>query len=105
MSNIKPFKKIYSGNYELLKVQDSINESLQAISRIPIVESNLLTNVSIGTSATGVEHGLGRRPLGFMIVDRTANVAIWRSPVESQAPTSLIMLLADTATNVSILIF
>jgi len=86
-------------------VQDSVNESIQALTRIPILESNLVTGVALTTAATAVEHGLGRKPLGFIVVDNTVDCRVWRSPTESLSPNSTIMLLASAITTVSLLVF
>lgn len=105
MPKIKNFKKIYTQDQALMQVQDSVAESVQSLTKIPILESNLLTNISIGTTATAVDHGLGRQPFGFIVVDSTANVQVWRSSTPSEAPSKLLMLQASSAATVSLLIF
>lgn len=105
MAKVKPLKKIYSPDQALMQVQDSVSDSIQSLTKIPILESNLLKDVSVSSVAAGVEHGLNRQPLGFIVVDRTANVQVWRSATPSVAPEKLLMLEASSAATISLLIF
>jgi hypothetical protein len=105
MPKVKTFKKVYSSDQVMMRVQDSITDSIQSLTKIPILEANLVANVSVSTTATGVEHGLNRQPLGFIVVDRTSNTQVWRSATPSAAPEKLLMLEASATTTISILIF
>jgi len=88
-----------------MSVQDSVAEVFNSISKAPMLDTKLVTNVVVGTTATPIDHGLGRPLLGWIVVDRTINASVWRSPTASAAPNKLLMLVASSSVTISILVF
>lgn len=99
----KPFKKIYSQDQNLMRVQSAVAEVLDPLTQQPLLGAILLQNVTINASPTAIEHGLNRQPLGFIIVNKNISADVWQSP--SIAPAKIIMLQAATAGTFSLLIF
>jgi hypothetical protein len=105
VGKIKPIQKIYSADQDLMKVQDSVANAIEPLTKIPLLEARIIKDVSLTTSVTAVDHGLGREPLGFFVVDSIADVRVWRSATPSIAPAKLLMLVASSAAVVNLIVF
>lgn len=103
MGAVRPFRKINTRDADLMRLQDAVAESFSSITS-PLLDGRLVRNVAVSTSPTFVEHGLGREPLGFLIVDRIENVSVWRSPT-NPAPAKLLALAADVPSTVTLYVF
>ena len=90
-------KKIISTNDELNRIQTNIDTALNSING-PFIGGNLLTNVSIGTSATAINHGLGRTPQVWVLCDQNTNTTVARLSWNANA----IVLVAGSNCNVSL---
>jgi hypothetical protein len=79
MSNsVKTFKKTSFSDKDLSKLQNNIDIVLKPITNCPIIDGVLVENVSLNASITNeVFHKLGRKPLGFIIVRKSAESDIW----------------------------
>jgi len=101
----KPLKKIRSNDADLMRVQDAIAEVLEPLTKAFMLDARILRDVAIGTSPTAVDHGLGREPLGWMLVDKTAAADVWRSTTTSIAPKKLLMLVASAPITATLIVF
>jgi hypothetical protein len=80
MSGFKGFKKVASGNEDTAKLQERLDEFFVPISKCPLIDGVLLTNISIPTGSTvTVSHKLGRELIGWMIVRNRSQAIIWDS--------------------------
>lgn len=105
MATIKPFRKIQTSNAELMRVQDAVAEVISPLAKVPLLDARVIKAAQIGTSATGIDHGLGREPLGWFVIDKSQTADVWRSPTPSQAPNKLLMLLATSPVTVDLIVF
>src|SRR6185312_13533390 len=64
----------------------------------PFIGGNLLSSVSIGSSATQIAHKLGRTPQVWVICDQNTNKSVWRTKWDA----NFITLQAGSACVVSI---
>jgi hypothetical protein len=80
-------------------------EIFKGMGKREILQGILLTSLSIGTSTTKVSHGLGRVPLGFIVVDKTANSDIYRDGTVTTERDLFLHLKATTATTISLWVF
>jgi hypothetical protein len=104
MGSLKPLRKIQTENYELMRVQDAVEESLKSISS-PLINGRLIKDVALSAFVAPVAHGLGRKPEGFFVVDQQQDVRVWRSALSNPSPTTLLLLEASTTATVSIYVF
>lgn len=98
---IRNFKKSQTTNSELDKVQDDISYVLQPILQSAIINGVQVNGVLIGTGPTSVNHGLGRTPLGCIIVDRDAAPVPWTLSKNKQT----IVLQASSSVTVNLWIY
>lgn len=52
---------------------------LDPVIATPLIQGNLIPNVSLVTGANVINHLLGRQQVGWMIVDQNSSAAIYRS--------------------------
>jgi hypothetical protein len=57
------------------RVLRNLDERIKQLTRIPILDGVLISDVVVTTSGVTVGHGLGRVPVGCIIVKTPANVA------------------------------
>lgn len=77
---------------------ETLNRIQAELSKMnPVLASPLLNGVQVPASlkasgAVAVNHGLGRRPQGFIVVDLAAQAVVWAVPAEQTAPTKTLVL-------------
>lgn len=101
---MKIFKKLFTNNYELQKIQDNVSEIFADISLQPILKGNFIDAI-ITTSDTNIEHKLGRAYLGYLVVDKNANAVVYTSTAANNSPTRQIILKASGTVTVKLYIF
>ena len=62
----------------LNETQDGILEIASSLNQVALLQGTLLTGVFISTSASLVAHNLGFAPRGFILVDKTSSVDVYR---------------------------
>ena len=67
-----------------------------------LCEAKILRNVSIGTSATKIAHGLGSIPFGVLTCIPSLNATIWYT---TAADSRYLYLAASSACTVTLVVF
>lgn len=106
---MKQFKKIGAGQ-DLERVVDQLQEnvgnSISEIVKVPILDGNLITEVSVSSgSDIIVNHKLNRKYRGYIITRKTADLNIWESSTTNNAKDKYILIQADTSGIVDIWFF
>ena len=60
-------------------MQSSIEAAFRALDRIPILDGQLIQNISVSTTEKKIAHNLKRIPKGFIVVDVDNNCLVHRS--------------------------
>lgn len=76
--DLKPFKTIQFDDFKINKFQDNVQEFLDQFKPIQFLRGTIL-DLSVTTTATRFEHGLQRQPVGWFVLDKTANSNLWRT--------------------------
>jgi hypothetical protein len=99
---MKDLKKIKGTTAELTRLQSNLDNWATGIQKTGIANGTLLTGVELSSGANNVAHGLGREPLGYIIVQKNANVNVWDSQATNIFPAKFLALNAasDVAVNV-----
>ena len=93
---IQPFRKIRTQNKELTQLQNSIARIFLDLLGLEILNGRLIEDVAVETTQTAVSHGLGRELRGWFVVEKTANVRIFRvKPTENVTTTLYLDTTAD----------
>ncbi len=87
------------------RFQRETHDIVGALSDSPLLNGVLLRDIELSTTTVRVYHNLGRPALGFIVVDRTADVRVYRDPTFAATPNVAIPLKANTTATVSLWIF
>lgn len=97
-------KRIQTGNSDIQKLQTAVAESLEPLENLPLNSGVLISGIRLLSSGvTRVDHGLGRAPLGYLIVKRSVSSSIWDS--ESSIPKRQLNLQTSADVTVSLWVF
>ena len=100
---ISGFKRLKTKDPELDRVQTNIGELSTQLEMVPLLDGHILKDIALSTSATMVEHKLGRKPLGWIIVRKNAAQDIYESG--SSLDTKYLTLTAAGTVTASIWVF
>lgn len=100
---VTQFRKLFTEDKVLNRVQNNISDKFSTLDINPLIDARLLENVSLASGANVVNHRLGRRIRGYIVVRRSANVGIHDS--DSSIPDRTINLTASGAVVVSLIVF
>jgi hypothetical protein len=100
-------KKVFSGDYNTQKLQDNLADEIRRIENIPLLNGNIVRNISfLGTGTdTQVNHGLGREPIGWILIESTVDLSVYKSSTVNNLKDKLILFRSNTASTGSIYIF
>lgn len=74
----QPFATIITGNPQLDRIQANVTNAFNSLNG-PFVGGQFIQNVNVGTSATPINHGLGRTPVLWVILDQNTNTTVART--------------------------
>lgn len=77
-------------------------QALHEVQKTALLDGHQLDDVDVATSATEIKHLLGRKPKGFVVVDKDADARVWRSATSTS---TLLTLRASAAVTVSLWVY
>lgn len=98
---IKTFRKIQTVDRDLNRVQDQVFQALNPVLKNVLIDSVQINDIQITTSGVDIDHGLGRVPLGWFVVDSTASATVWRTAWTDR----ILSLDASGTATISIVVF
>lgn len=98
---LKIFRKIQSADSTINRLQSQIEQSLNPVLKQAILDGVIINDIAITTAGVEIEHGLGRQPLGWALIDNQADARIWRTAWTDR----LLTLDASGTSTISIYVF
>jgi len=106
MSIIKNFKKLDTVNSDLNKVQDNIQTFVEPLVINPTLDGNLVKNICLLPLVSNeVTHGLGRIPLGWMVVRKRKDSRIWDLQDTNSTPSKTLSIACSHECQIDIWVF
>jgi hypothetical protein len=99
------FTQIWSPNEEVTRLQSHIKTALNPLLELPISDGILIKDLSIETTDTRVNHGLGREYEGFIITRLQSNAVIYESSTTNDDKNLFILLKGSGAATADIYFF
>lgn len=99
------FKKLQSADPDLNRVQQNLDTFFKSQSVTELNGGVIVEGKLIGTSDTFVQHGLGREPRGYLVIDKNANANIYTSATTNSRPKLELILRASASVTVDLYIF
>lgn len=81
------FRREHTGDAAQDRVQRQAQQATQAVNALPFASGVWLRNVTIGTTDTVVNHGLGRVPRGYIVTRIQNNAAPFCESLPANQPT------------------
>lgn len=101
-----PFVRVKTNSQEGRELNRSTQRVFQSLTGNPLLNGpNIVNDVVLTTADTLVSHGLGRTPLGYIIIGLNANATIYTSPTTNNASTATLILRASGNVTANILFF
>jgi hypothetical protein len=82
------FKKVWTQSKDVLALQQNCEELFRRLTPIEFLDGVLLNSVTVkhGATATALNHQLTRQPVGWLVLDQTANPSgIWRTAWDAKS--------------------
>jgi hypothetical protein len=105
MSRNKYFRKVTSGDRNISQLQSNVEQAVSDVIKAPILNGRLLEDVELTSAPTRIEHKLGRKPSGYIIVKRNADAQVYDSLASEESPALFLPLISSANVTVSIWIF
>lgn len=110
---LKDLRIIQTEDQELSRIQDSTKNYLSQLNRFTLSGNFLekigppdnLQEITIGTSTTLVPHGLGRKFVGWHLLDLQGDSRVWRDPSSTADLSLYLPLKASSAVKVKLWVF
>lgn len=77
MAKPRFFRKINSEDRELQQVQFNIEQAVAPFIKSPILNGRLETSINLTSGDNKIEHKLGRKIIGYIIVSQSASIDIY----------------------------
>lgn len=107
MPKLKPFFKVQINESGLAasveRMQDSLEQAIKTLPSIELLDGVLLQDIALNTSPSRVEHRLGRKPVGYVVVRRSSSATVYDQA--DTKPEFFLNLTASAATVVSLWVF
>ena len=65
---LPPYQIIDTPDRNLQRVQNQLLAPMTALLRCPLLDGRIMKDVAIAATSTAVNHGLGRSPLGWIVI-------------------------------------
>ena len=101
---IKPYKKIFTPNYDIQKIQAYAEETFNKLIKSDFIVGNYI-DITIDVTDTIVNHLLQRKFKGWVVVDRDAPGIVYQSSTLNNYPDKLIILKATVKVYTKIYFF
>jgi len=89
-----------------MQLQDNVDLTLRAIADKPIVDGVVVGPIDLKAGAVNqVPHTLTRKPIGWLVLGKSANANIWDSQVNNTTPKSVVYLNTSVNCTVSLWLF
>lgn len=83
----------------------TLAKTVDSLVALPLLGGRLITSVDLSAVTVSIEHGLGRRFTGWLVVDSTANAVVYRDTASVADSRTFLPLKASAATTVSLWVF
>lgn len=100
---MREFKRTNTSDQDLSQLQQRLGEFFQPLITNPLLDGVLITDVSLSSVETKVEHKLRRKPIGYIVVAKNADANVWTS--DDKLSTAYLTLQASAAVTVSLWVF
>lgn len=102
-----PYSRVNPKNEEIQRVESSLVNTFQSLVNNPLLANLVIKKAIVLTSGVDniVEHGVGKAPNGWIIVDQNTDAIVYKSSTVNTMPNTSIILNTNKTVTVNILFF
>lgn len=97
--------RVQTDSREFNQFQSQVISSLIPVLNNPIVNGNLVQDVTVASGSNVIDHGLGRPLIGWIIVRNSASVTFYDTQSTNANPSRNLLLTASGAATISLYVF
>lgn len=105
MSDTRFFRKIVNGDRQTTQLQTNIEQAVAQVIRNPLIDGRIIEGVVLSTSALKIEHKLGRKVRGYIVLTRNANAEVYDNVSTEPQLELYLPLLASAPVTVNLWVF
>jgi hypothetical protein len=102
---MEPWKRVSSDDPVIEELQDNAEPVMRHVEKAFSLNGVLKKKETITTGSTDITHGLGRVPIGFVIIRRRGNATVWDLQDDNTNATKTLTLIASADVEVDVWIF
>ena len=102
---MEPWKRVSSDDRVIEELQDNAEPVMRHVEQAFSLNGVLRKKETIITGPTDITHGLGRAPIGFVIIRRRGNATVWDLQDDNTNATKTLTLIASADVEVDVWIF
>ena len=99
------FQREHTGDVQQDRAQRLAQQTADAVNALPFLKGNWIKAKPIGTSATVIDHGLGRAWQGYLITRMRADARVYEAATQPADPKKQLSLQASSAVTVDLYVF
>lgn len=97
--------RVQTDNREINQLQSNFAAVLDPIASRPITQGAILKGVVLAAGTTGVSHGLGKAPQGWIVIRQRAAASIYDTQDTNSIPGLTLDLVSSAAVIVDLYVF
>ena len=102
---MEPWKRVTTDDPVIEELQDNAEPIMRHIEKAFSLNGVLRKKETILTAPTNITHGLGRAPIGFVVIRRRGNASVWDLQDDNTNVTKTLTLIASADVEVDVWIF
>ena len=100
---LKGFRKPSQNDGPTQALTNAVADFARQLEQNPLVDGRIIKNITIGTAATNVSHGLNRSWIGWFVVSRSSSASIYETTQTNTL--QYLTLIASASATVDIYVF
>lgn len=98
-------KRVATTDKTINQLQNNVAEAIQTFAGNPLLKGTIVSvSLAVGVDNL-VQHGLDRKPQGWLVVDLDTQAIVWSTQTSNSFPSSTLALRCSASCRASILIF
>lgn len=90
---------------DLPQMQSKWKSQIDPLLSNPVIKGQLLTNILLANGTTVINHGLGRKLIGWFLVGINGAATVYDSQASNQTPQLTLVLVSNAAVSCNLWVF
>lgn len=103
--SVRKFPKLNVDDRKLSMIQDNLANAIDPLLALPLSTSNLLEDVDLVSGNNTINHGLGRKLVGWFLTRKGANQDVYDSQSSNLLADKTLILVSTGTVTISLIVF